>query len=194
MTCDPIDLLLANTRAGFLSEIGYDKEDGKGPSIRLVEPLSMVEGATGLLVRCIQVEPKKGGVRHFIKRRIVSVGCTQVPTLGRGGGFVNGEIITTGWTKKTADKSGLSCPWFVTYANAVREAIDDFQIEGWELESIESLKAQLDLTLSQVRAVHAYVLSEYLMGYAGDGEFDADEEEQIEQIVRCLDELGWSPG
>ena len=75
----------------------------------------------------------------------------------------------------------------------MREAIDDYQVEDWELDRVTDICGKLDMTLGQVRAVHAYIFAEYLTGFAIDGDVDANEEELIEQIAACLDELGWRP-
>jgi len=192
---DPLPLLMRNTGQGVLSRIKYDKEDGRAASVRLIEPKSMVEGASGLLIRSVQIEPKRG-VRHFMVRRIIDVQPTDVPLRTTNNQFCAGEVIMTGWSSPNAGEqsgSAVGAVWFVEYANAVREAIDDYQLEDWELGRIKELRNRLNLSLGQLRAVHAYIFAECLTSYAIDGDLDADEEEQIEQVAACLDELGWRP-
>ena len=41
---DPVPLLMRNTAQGVLSRIAYEKQDGRGPSQRVIEPQIMVEG------------------------------------------------------------------------------------------------------------------------------------------------------
>jgi len=192
---DPITLLMTNTESGVLSVIAYDKEDGRDATTRLIEPRSLVEGVSGVLVRSIQIEPKRG-VRSFMARRIVSVDPSDQPLITGNNRFCDGEIILTGQQSKRSGRaqSPFDEPWFVQYTDLVREAVDDYQIEGWELDRVEATRSKLGLTLGQIRAVHAYVFAEYLIAFAIDGDLDANEEEQIEQIAECLDQLGWRPG
>ena len=191
---DPIPELMRITGLGFLSQIKYDKEDGRAASTRVIEPRSMAEGPSGLLIRTVQVRPKRG-VRMFMVRRIVDVEETAEPLVSPNNQFCDGEVVMTGSSsaKDGGQASAFDAPWFIEYADTVREAIDDYQVEGWELDRIERLKERLGLTLGQVRAVHAYIFAECLLAYAIDGDFDANEEEQLEQIADCLDELGWRP-
>ena len=192
---DPITLLMTNTDRGVLSVIAYDKEDGRDATSRLIEPRSLVEGVSGVLVRSIQVQPKRGA-RNFMARRIVSVDPSDEPLLTGNNHFCDGEIILTGQASRRSGRarSAFDEAWFREYTDLVREAVDDYQIEDWELDRVAAARSELGLTLAQIRAVHAYVFAEYLTAYAIDGDLDPDEEEQIEQVAECLDELGWRPG
>jgi len=69
---DPVQFLMDNTSAGFLSSIVYDKEDGSTPITRLIEPRCLLYCGEERLVWALQLEPEIG-MRTFRVDRIVKV-------------------------------------------------------------------------------------------------------------------------
>ena len=45
---DPVPLLMRNTAQGVLSRIAYEKQDGRGPSQRVIDgsPVQLISGKT----------------------------------------------------------------------------------------------------------------------------------------------------
>lgn len=189
---DPVRQLMQNAANGYCSVIHYDKGDGKTPTERVIEPRRLEDGVNGLLVRAMQLEPKKGS-RMFVAGRIVSVLQHETPITGAGLKFCDGEVASTkGKAAAEFTEKGLRVR---QYAAAVREVVEDREITDDERSSLASLAAELNLTEGMKRASHAIVFAEHLHGaVCDDYELDPNEEERIEVIAHCLDELGWRPG
>jgi hypothetical protein len=211
---DTIERLMANTAAGFHSEIVYDKDDGRPVTQRVIEPRKLVEGRDGLLVRALQVQPERG-FRAFCSGKIVQVTRHPEPLLPerkKSNMFCTGEVVcfrtSTAEDSKDAQsdaseldtlrltahgRAAWTMPWFNSYASAVRSALLDLKLEPHEILRLESLRKRLSLSDEQVRAVHAYIMGEELLGLSSDGWYDTEEAEAVGRLAACFCELNASP-
>jgi len=208
---DPVASLISNTEAGFCSTIQYDKHDGNPVSQRVIIPKKLVDHASGLTVRAVQLRPEKG-FRAFIAQRIVRVerGPDPLPEIERRRNtFATGEVVTAhsgaGMTIVFASEAvGSSVAphafrpvwsesWFSSYSQIVREAILDLRITESERRAVRQKQASLGLSPEQILAVHAYLLGEELMGIAAHGSVSSSEQAHLTAMADCLQELGGSP-
>lgn len=130
---------------------------------------------------------------------------TGVPAPAQtGGGQVTIECSSGGALPLEGVTVVPSVPWllrsplerhgFNEYLDAVRDAVLDLVIEESERERLAIIRSEHGMSDGQTRAAHARVFAEYVMGYSNDGDIDSDEIEHLQQLRRCLDEIGWCPG
>jgi len=183
-----------NTQAGVMSWIRYDKSDPDPPR-RLVEPTTLVDGFSGTLLRTIQHEPEVG-VRHFSPRQIVEVERAELPLSRAGNKFSSLDLSESSIAALLRAKSWrpLEERWFSEYYRRVWNSVLDTHITEFERRECDDIVREHGLDLSQIRTVHAAVFSDYLRGCVADGAVTPQDEEQIELVLSCLDELGWRPG
>ncbi len=191
---EAVERLMANTRRGVLSRIWYDRDDGRGVAVRVVEPKMLVDGADGLLVFAFQLEPDRG-VRHFMVTRISRVEADPGALLSQTNTFCTGDMLVI-------RSSGGASPWspsaqedgYRAYLAAVREVVSDLRVEAWEIEQVHAIRQERGLPKDAVRAAHASVFAEYLFAYARDHELDEDESDHLAALADGLAKLGWRPG
>ncbi len=220
---DPVEALVAVTAMGFYSRIGYRKGATDEVTFRVVEPRQLLEGVFGVRVRAMQLEPEPGA-RTFSVPRIVSVAPDQrelSDEIRKTNRFGKHYMVSFGTrpveepAERIEAKPGAgpppmpskpvvmhdravgpawSQPWFAEYVGVVRESLMDLRIEQSELAAVEATRQSLGMTDSQIRAAHAYILAEDLLGLAADGDVTDEEEDYVTHLAMCLGKLGWSPG
>ena len=210
---DPIRLLMEHTERGFYSFIQYDKNDGDGPTERLIEPRQLAEGRCGILIRSLQVQPERGP-RTFMVGRITHVRASDTPLSPdqrKRNKFHTAEIVEFATSDSSAWKEfrdiadnptqelprhgrGVwTSPWFREYCYALRDVLLDLKVNSIEKQRIAALQRSLHLEPEQIRAAHAYLIAEELFGFAADGWIDGREQEYIHALCVGLSTLGWSP-
>ncbi len=91
-------------------------------------------------------------------------------------------------------RSPLERAGFNAYVDAVRDAVLDLVIDEDERERLGAIRSEWGLNEGQMRAGHARVFAEYVMGYSNDGDIDESEMEHLQQLHKCLETVGWGPG
>jgi DNA polymerase-3 subunit epsilon len=72
------------------------------------------------------------------------------------------------------------------YQRAVAVAIEDFSLDGEEVDGLHALVLELDLTASEIAAAHRDFLAERLAQYLDDGVLSWEEYEQLRVLGRLL--------
>lgn len=80
------------------------------------------------------------------------------------------------------------------YLEAVLDAVADLQVEEHELEQVQALARELDLSPSEIRAVHVKIYSGMLGRFVEDARVDLDEVSLLHRLHQVLTTLGWAPG
>jgi hypothetical protein len=200
------------TAEGFYSEIVYQKTDGSPPTTRIVEPREIGEGASGMLVLCVQIQPKASptALRSFKADCIqkVSRAAIQIPAVRLSSNqFATGEIksryrgrrVSDGFRIMPASRTSqeparmFQDPGLSAYLQTVRNAILDFQVTAEEVNKLQRVRYDLRLSEDQMRAAHACVLGEELLAVSVDGEFLEEDRLYLILVNKCLGECGWAP-
>lgn len=189
---NPIRKMQSILRHGKEPRILYDSRDGREPTERVIQPHLLIETADKLLIHALQTQPQRL-IRHFAADSIIRVEVAD--SAGVEKRTIDFHHVSVSIRSTRDGKRGMiEQPWFRQYANAVQEAIADLTVEEWEQHFVASVRAKLKLTDEQVRAVHAFVFAEFLIGCAEDGIVDPEESENIPKLASCLQALGWRPG
>jgi hypothetical protein len=206
---DPISELMSITSRGQHARIVYRKGGKEGETTRVIEPRKLVEGANGLMIMAVQIEPEQG-LRCFAAHKIVHVEEHGRPLDAKqksGNNFCTGEVVeftakfsTTGLaSKQEADStrerpaSIWSQPWFSRYVGLVRDVLVDSNVTADEIALVVASQRSWSMTDAQVRAAHAYIFGEELLALSLDGSLDSQEFERVRFLGRSLEKLGWSP-
>lgn len=209
MSTDVIAVMMDAVRAGRYCRLCYDKQDGTPLSTRIVEPRQLVDGLSGLMIRCFQIEPERG-VRTFRLERVadVQVDSRILSELAqKRNTFCTGEVIglkrddAEVWREPRAEagsvhrhRAAWTTPWFSTYVAFLRDALLDAQLSPAEAHGAAAIQFELGLTADQIASAHAYLLAEELMGFAADGVMSSEEQAVFASLSRALGRIGWSVG
>lgn len=189
---NPVRKMQSIVRQGKIPRILYDQKDGSEPTERVIQPHLLIETADKLLIHALQTQPQRL-IRHFAVDSIIRVEVAD--SAGAEKRTIDFHQVSVSIRSTRGGKRGMiEQPWFREYANAVQEAIADLTVEEWEQHFVAAVRAKLKLTDEQVRAVHAFVFAEFLIGCAEDGIVDPEESENIPKLASCLQALGWRPG
>ncbi|MBL8760441.1 MAG: hypothetical protein JNL50_03985 [Phycisphaerae bacterium] len=194
---DPVRRMMEITESGHYCCICYEKSRGITHE-RVVEPMHLVDGASGLLVRAIQIEPERG-LRCFAVSKIVSVGRHERPLPPKSRArntFSSGEVRRLPTPSVLPKKESHSrSPWastsFTQYLMRLREALVDGRLDGDEIEEIAATRVAMSMQPEQVAAAHAYLLGEELLAMSIDGQVDDQDWDRFRAIRASLRTLGW---
>ena len=211
---DPVQALIDITASGLYSRIRYRSGSRDTETVRVIEPRQLVEAASGLTVRAMQIEPDRG-VRSFAVYGVtwVEPDDRRIPepdlarnTFARGQAVrVQLQPIRAASAEEPAPRPPSPMPaaaiappasawgqqWFTQYVGAIRDALVDLSVPADEEAAVRAVQARLGLTKDQIRAAHCFVLAEELLALSIDGLIDDREEQRLTQMVSCLRVLGW---
>lgn len=214
---DPVQALIAITASGHYSRIGYRRGTTDEVVVRVIEPRQLFEGAFGVRVRAMQIEPDEG-LRAFSVDMIVWVQPDPRPlppearrtnTFGQAGFPAFGSrqapaakrdpLLEEPPPRPSAPERvqshvgpAWSQEWFAEYITVLRECLLDLRVDPDENAAVDATRQSLGLSDGQIRAAHAYLLGEELLGLAADGALNDAEEDYITHFSICLGRLGWT--
>lgn len=153
---------------------------------RLVEPYSFSQGKEDLMVRCYQLEPEDGW-RFFMIHKVESVEDT-------GQRFTPRRPITLpeGSIHPTFAPDPIWTDGLQQYRDLVADAMADGSVTPYEFSAIRDLIAREQLTIEQVRFVHAHMFHRCLEAILKDGSIDQDERAGLAFLHEVFSALGWS--
>jgi hypothetical protein len=213
---DPVQAMIAITAGGHYCRIGYRRGGNSDVVTRVIEPRQLMDGPFGMRVRAMQIEPDEG-VRTFSADLIAWVEPdtrTLPPEARRTNTFGQAGFPSFGSRQPPAPKRdplvgsaprpsapepvdapvgpAWAQPWFAEYVGVVRECLLDLRIEQDEAAAVDATRQSLGLSDPQIRAAHAYLLGEELLGLAADGALSDTEEDYLTHFSICLGRLGWT--
>lgn len=156
------------------------------PEARIVEPYNLTEGTENIMVRCYQRQPDAGW-RFFMLSKIDLAEDA-------GEGFHPRTRITLD-PDAIGSRTVLESDWATHlrhYRDLVGEALADGRVTTEEQQKIQQFAMDNNISLQQIRAVHATIFHQCLGAILDDGVVDSDERAQLQFLDRVLRSLGWS--
>ncbi len=186
---EPLKSLVKIAGKRHLAELYYRKSvTQKGIAPRIVEPYGLTQGKQDPLVRCYQLDPQEGW-RYFMIHKLDRVNDTGTP-------FKPRRRITLPQVK--VDQRFEPDPHWTTpirqYRNQVGDAMADGVLTREEFAQIEAFRQENDITMDEVRFVHASIFHRCLGAVLEDGIVDEDERKEIKFLHKVMSRLGWSVG
>lgn len=80
------------------------------------------------------------------------------------------------------------------YANTVKEVLEDFEVEPFELSKIKKQRIRMGVSDEQVRSARAKAFAAIIARFTDDDFLDDAEAQKIKKLWDGLDLLGWAPG
>lgn len=183
-------------RGNVLAEIAYQKPGEKWVTHRHVEPYQFTYSAAALIVLTWQCDPALGEPcwRNFRLDRITRASPTTKPFRPRQRVTLHlGEVKRFVMNDDPAD--GGSAPSVVSpqqlYAQALRNALDDFDLSDQELCEFRAFHTTLHHP--QIRAIHGRVYADFLTDICADGAVTDEEQDNLVALRTWMTELGWAP-
>lgn len=80
------------------------------------------------------------------------------------------------------------------YWDEITTVLADLEVTRGEVTTLERKKKQLELTVEEVRGIHARAFANLLTQCVEDRVINTDEKKQLHRLYQCLSKLGWAPG
>ncbi len=182
----------ANSRLAVL----YYKKTASAKQLqpRLIEPYNFAYGKEDLMIRCFQLQhgedSGEAGWRYFMAHKVERTEPTSIL-------FKPRRKITLP-TGEAYDKIESDPNWVKPGRKEYRDLLSDVlsvgRVTPFEVHLLSAAKDEHDLSIEDVRFIHASMYHRCLECILKDGDVSDSEVQEIKFLHESLRTLGWSPG